>query len=84
MDKRPSPNEMGKFMLEISKLEPIEFLGIAKIFNISLFEDGDEKKPRKFETVLSEIMDKYITLSRRQRRTIIKLIKSANLGKIKA
>lgn len=82
MDKRPSPQDLEKLILEISKLEPIEFLGVAKVFNVELFEEGEEKKPRNFELVLSEILDKYISLTRRQRRTIMKLIKSANLGKI--
>lgn len=82
MDNRPTPKDLEKFMLEISKLDAMEFLGLAKIFNIGLVEDNEEKTARKFETVLSEILDKYITLSRRQRRTIMKLIKSANLGKI--
>ena len=82
MDKRPSPQDLEKFMLEISKLDPMEFLGLAKIFNIDLFEDVEKKKPRNFEIIFSEILDKYISLSRKQRRTIMKLIKSANLGKI--
>ena len=82
MDKRPSEKDLEKFMLEISKLESMEFLGLAKIFNIDLFEDEEKKTARKFETVFSEILDKYINLSRKQRRTIMKLIKSANLGKI--
>ena len=83
MDKRPSTIDVEKFILEISKLEPIEFLGLVKVFNIELYEDDQQKKPRKFEFILSEILDKYITLSRKQRRTIMKMIKSANLGKIK-
>ena len=82
MDKHPSEKNLEKFMLEISKLEPIEFLGLTKIFNIDLFDDKEEKNPREFEIILSEILDKYISLSRKQRRTIMKLIKSANLGKI--
>ena len=82
MDKRPSPKDLEKLMLEISKLEHIEFLGVAKIFNVELIENDEDKKPRNFEIVLSEILDKYISLSRKQRRTIMKLIKSANLGKI--
>ena len=82
MDERPSTINVEKFILEISKLEPIEFLGVAKVFNIDLFEDNEQKTPRKFEIVMSEIIDKFITLSRRQRRTIMKMIKSANLGKI--
>lgn len=82
MDKRLSPQDIEKFMMEISKLEPIEFLGLTKIFNIGLFEDEEGKKVREFEILFSEIIDKYISLSRKQRRTIMKLIKSANLGKI--
>ena len=82
MDKQvPSERDFNKFLLEISKLNAVEFLGVAKIFNIELFEDED-KKSRPFEVILSEILDKYISLSRRQRRTIMKTIKLANLGKI--
>lgn len=84
MDERPSTLDIEKFILEVSKLEPIEFFGLTKIFNINLVEEDDKKTPRKFEIVLSEILDKYIRLSRKQRRTILKMIKSANLGKIKA
>ena len=82
MDKQvPSERDFNKFLLEISKLNAVEFLGVAKIFNIELFED-EGKKSRPFEVILSEILDKYISLSRRQRRTIMKTIKLANLGKI--
>lgn len=84
MDERPSTIDIEKFILEVSKLESIEFFGLTKIFNINLVEEDDKKTPRKFEIVLSEILDKYIRLSRKQRRTILKMIKSANLGKIKA
>ena len=82
MDKRPSTKDLEKFMLEISKLDAMEFLGLVKIFNIDLFEDEEEKTPRTFETIFSEVLDKYIGLSHRQRRTIMKLIKTANLGKM--
>ena len=80
-NKNPSEGDLRKFMMEVSKLEAIEFMGLTKIFNVSLFE-GEDNKPRNFETVLSEILDKYISLSRTQRRNIMKIIKSANLGKI--
>ena len=57
-------------------------LSEQELLRVMLFENDKDKKPRNFETVLSEILDKYISLSRKQRRTIMKLIKSANLGKI--
>lgn len=67
---------LKKFLIEISHLNPIEFLGIAKIFNIDLEKNDD------FEKVLSEVIDKYISLSRRQRRNLLKIIKLSNLEKI--
>lgn len=67
---------LKKFLIEISHLNPIEFLGIAKIFNIDLEKNND------FEKVLSEVIDKYISLSRRQRRNLLKIIKLSNLEKI--
>lgn len=79
---RPSEKNLQKFLLEISKLEAIEFLGILKIFNINVCKDDEEKTPKQFEELLSEVIDKYITLSRTQRRNIMKLIKLSNLGKI--
>ena len=80
MDKRPTPLDLEKLMLEISKLNAVEFLGVANFFHVELVDE--DKKPRNFETILSEVLDKYILLSRRQRRNFMKLIKSANLGKI--
>lgn len=82
MNKRPSEKELEKFIIQLSKLNPIEFMGISKIFNIELYEDGDKKKPRKFEVILSEILDKYVSLTPRRRKNMMNLVKSANLEKV--
>ena len=84
MDKHPSEQNLREFMISVSKLEPIEFMGLTKILNIELYEDEEKKKPRNFETVLSEVLDKYISLPRRRRRTVLKILKSANLSKVEA
>lgn len=82
MNKRPSEKELEKFIIQLSKLNPIEFMGISKIFNIELYEDEEKKKPRKFEVILSEILDKYISLTPRRRKNMMNLVKSANLEKV--
>jgi hypothetical protein len=82
VNKRPSEKELEKFIIQLSKLNPIEFMGISKIFNIELYEDEEKKKPRKFEVILSEILDKYISLTPRRRKNMMNLVKSANLEKV--
>lgn len=82
MNKHPSEKELEKFIIQLSKLNPIEFMGISKIFNIELYEDEEKKKPRKFEVILSEILDKYISLTPRRRKNMMNLVKSANLEKV--
>lgn len=81
-ESRPSEKNLQKFILQVSKLEAIEFLGLLKIFNIDIVNNDEEKTPKKFEELLSEVIDKYIMLSRTQRRNIMKIIKLSNLGKI--
>jgi hypothetical protein len=82
VNKHPSEKELEKFIIQLSKLNPIEFMGISKIFNIELYEDEEKKKPRKFEVILSEILDKYISLTPRRRKNMMNLVKSANLEKV--
>lgn len=81
-ESRPSEKNLQNFILQVSKLEAIEFLGLLKIFNIDIVNNDEEKTPKKFEELLSEVIDKYIMLSRTQRRNIMKIIKLSNLGKI--
>ena len=64
------------FINEITKLEPIELIGIAKIFGISLI--SNDKEIKNFEDMLSEIIDGYISLGRKQRKELIKEIKLSN------
>lgn len=82
MDKSISEKEFRKFILEVSKLQPIEFMGLTQILCVNLFEDDEKKTPREFETLLSEVLDRYMMLARPQRRSIMKMIKLSNLGKI--
>ena len=67
---------LNEFVHRISKLEPIEFLGLAKLFGAPLIKDNDE--PADFEDILSFIINRYCELSRKKRKEILKMLKQAN------
>ena len=68
-----------EFLEEVIKLEPIEFIGLAKVLCAPVM---DNKEPREFEDILSDMMDNFISTGRRQRRDILKMIKEANKIKV--
>ena len=74
--KKPSDTELQKFVFELTKLEPIEFLGVAHVFSVELFEDEERKTPVDFEVVVSEIIDGYVMLSRRKRRNLMRMLRA--------
>ena len=82
LGNRPSDKNLQKFIFAVSKLDTLEFIGLVKVMGIEIFNNDEEKTPKKFEDLMSDIIDKYILLSRTQRRTIMKIVKMANLGKI--
>ena len=68
------------FLEEVIKLEPIEFIGLAKVLCAPVMDNN--KEPREFEDILSDMMDNFISTGRRQRRDILKMIKEANKIKV--
>lgn len=77
---KPSSKNFQEFIVEVSKLEAIEFLGLTKIFKISLVDEGGN--PREFELLLSDVLDGYLKIGRKQRRELLKVLKLSNLQKI--
>lgn len=68
---------MEKFLMQVSKLEPIEFIGLANLFGADLLEE-DQKTPRDFSDVLRDVISKYKTLDRKKKREVDGLLKSVN------
>lgn len=63
-----------RFLEGVSKLGPIEFLGIAHLLMVPLADD-DKPEGRDFDDMLSDMMDKFITLSISKQKELIKLLK---------
>ena len=76
-NKNPSEKEFQKFLLVISKLEPIEFMGLVRIFNVDIFLKDEQKTPKTFEQIFSEVMDSYISASPLQRKNVMKILNAA-------
>ncbi len=63
------------FLNTISHLDPIGFIGVAKILGIEVLEG---ESYRQFTDVLTDIMNKYSKLNRRQRRNLLKIARAAS------
>ena len=68
-----SKNSAEQLLLEMIKLEPVEFFGVCKILGVSLYE-GEAKIPRDFYSIWDEICDVVEGMNRTRRRNLAKLI----------
>lgn len=75
--KTPSEKEFQSFLKTVSELEPIEFMGLVRIFNVDIFKNDKDKTPKTFETILSEVLDSFIAASPRQRKNVMKILTAA-------
>lgn len=73
-----------QLMDQITKMEPLEFAGLARLLGVSIVEDNPDKEaekkviPRSFSDVLADVMAKFSGLGRNRKREIIKLVKKSN------
>lgn len=68
---------MEKFLMQLSKLEPVEFIGVAHLCGARLLQE-DNKTPRDFADILRDVLDKYQTLNRKKRRELEKALAQTN------
>lgn len=76
MDTKTSPKELIHFIGLINTLPAAEFLGVVRVMNLTAI--GEDNKPRSFEDIMSDMIDKFVEYNRTQRRNLIKIIKKAS------
>lgn len=76
--KNPSEKEFQLFLKAISQLEAIEFMGLVRIFNVDIFKNDEQKTPKNFEEILSEVIDCFVAASPLQRKNVMKILKAAS------
>ena len=78
-------NNTEKLITLIPKLEAVEFMGLARVLKVKLFEEKDmsaEKledkyQPRDFSDVLQDMLGNYNGLNRARKREILRIVKKA-------
>lgn len=73
MEKEISSKELIRFIEKITKLEPIYFIGVARIMNITI--TGTNGEVHALEEIMSDVIDKFISYNRIQRKNLYKIIK---------
>lgn len=63
------------FLKLVTKLEPIEFLGCAKILGVQLVDE--EKEPRPFEKVFSEMLMKFTNSNKKFQKDFLKILRAS-------
>ena len=67
---------IDQFLLEIAKLQPLEFAALARIVRVNIYDDS--KQPKDFTVVFEEILRAFNKLNRSRRKEIIKVLRAAN------
>lgn len=67
-------DQLTTFLERISKLEAIEFIGLAKVLCVELIEE-DKETQRPFEDILADMMINYTKAARKSRRQIDKVLR---------
>lgn len=76
--------EIDKLINIIPKLEPVEFMGLARVLKVSLFTgEGESREPRDFTDVFEDVLESFSKCGRERRREILKLVKGAAKTKVK-
>lgn len=71
--------EIDSFINTIAKLEPVEFMGLARVLKVPLFTgEGEAREPRDFTDVFSDVLESFSKCGRVRRREILKLVKNAS------
>ena len=67
-------NKKNELIELITELEPVEFIGLARVLCVDIINEED-KTTRDFYEVLNDIIDKFNTLARKQRREILSILR---------
>ena len=67
-------NKKNELIELITELEPVEFIGLARVLCVDIINEED-KTTRDFYDMLNDIIDKFNTLARKQRREILSVLR---------
>lgn len=71
-NKQITKEQYNEFANKITKLEVIEFIGLAQVLGVKVL-NGEEG--RNFEEIYPEVVTAYFSLNRKRRRSVDKILK---------
>lgn len=74
--KKKQERRFNQFIGEVSKLEVEDFLGLIRILNISAVKE--DKEPKDALEILTEVFEKYPTLSNNAQKNLLSILTAAN------
>lgn len=72
--------EIDEFITLIVKLQPVEFMGLARVLKVKLYKDEENHEPREFNEILEEVLERLSKTNRKRRREIMQLLRAATRG----
>jgi hypothetical protein len=69
-----------KLLYEISKMEAITFLGLARYLKLDLLKENED--PKTFADLLEEVMEIIKKMNRAQKKQILRLVQNANRAEV--
>lgn len=73
-----SQKQINEFIYAIPKLEPQEFIGLARLLGVELM---NENEPREFEDILENVLENFTKANRKRRKEFITLLRSVTKEK---
>lgn len=73
--------ELISFITYINRLEAVEFSAIVKILCVALADENAKVRP--YEDILSDLIDNFCNIGRRQRKEILRLLKNVEKDRAK-
>ena len=67
-------NKKNELIELITELEPVECIGLARVLCVDIINEED-KTTRDFYDILKDIVNKFHTLARKQRREILSVLR---------
>ena len=62
------------FLSAVSKLEPVEYCGLCKVLCVPMVDEN--KEAISFDETLEQVIDKFLRMSRKPRRQLMKVLKA--------
>lgn len=72
---------LKRFIKYLAKLDPIEFMGVATLLNVKIYDAKEWEDQEVTSRVLSEMIDKFCDASLTFQTDMVALLKAAVRGK---